>query len=292
MSYPERELKPELAKQRHRSLWQAIFLPIMFILAIPSSFADQHLTLKLGSKNAFPYLSDLITQILEADGYEVSVVEISGIPTTRLEVMLEQGELSALMLGKTNSRSERFLMVEVDMTNNLMNQRILFIPPGQQSLYNNVQTLDDFRALGLTAAMGSAWHDCQIWEENNLPVFGITGDWRRLFDMLAYGNRGIDYLPRGAIEIAEEWQQYPKLQVEQSLALSYKDDHVLYVSPKEKALYHALNRLLPQASQSGLIQALVQKHHQEIFEPPVNLLERRVIPLNQTGAKRVNLKTM
>jgi len=276
----EYELKPGLVRQPHRSLWQAIFLPIMFILVIPSSFADQPLTVKLSSLNAFPYLSDLITQVLEADGYEVSVVEVPAIPTTRLEVMLEQGELSALMLGKTNSRSERFLIVEVDMTNNLMNQRILFIPVGQQSLYNNVQTLDDFRALGLTAGMGLAWRDHQIWRKNNLPVVGMSGEWRRLFNMVAARNRGVDYLPRGAIEIAEEWQQNPRLQVEQNLTLVYKGDHVLYVSPNEKALYHALNRLLPQASQSGLIEVLVQKHHQGIFEPPVNLLERRVIPLD------------
>lgn len=280
MLYRESKLKPEPARQPRLPLWQALSMLVMAFLIIPSSVAGQSLMLKLGSVNEFSYLSELLTQVLEAEGYELSVVEVSGIPTTRLESMLEQGELSVMMLGKTNSRSERFLMVEVAMTDNLMNQRILFIPLGQQSLYNNVQTLDDLRALGLTAGMGLAWRDYQIWQQNNLPVFGMTGDWRRIFDMLAYGNRGIDYLPRGAMEITTEWQQYPKLQVEQNLALVYSSDHVLYVSPKEKALYDTLNRLLPRASQSGLIRALIQKYYQGVFKPPINLSERRVILLN------------
>lgn len=243
--------------------------------------AGQHLTLRLGGLNDFDYLSDLLTQILEADGYDIEIVKISDVPTSRMEWMLEDGEITAMMLGETPPRNAHFLPVRVAMTDNLMNQRILFIPKGQQPRYNQVETLDDFRGLGLTAGMGRSWRDYRIWLVNNLPVYGVPADWRRLYDMVAIGNRGIDYLPRGAQEMAKEWRQHPNLDVEQNLVLVYDKDHVLYVSPKEVELHHTLGKLMPEASRSGLIGKLVEKHYPEVFEPPVNLRKRRVIPLRE-----------
>ncbi|MEX0606326.1 MAG: hypothetical protein WD623_17115 [Marinobacter sp.] len=231
--------------------------------------------------NDFDYLSDLLTQVLETEGYDVEIVKVSDIPTTRLERMLEEGELSAMMLGETPSRSRRFLSVRVAMTDNLMNRRILFIPEGQQHVYDKVKTLEDFRSLGLRAGMGTSWLDYQIWLANDLPVLGIPGEWRRLYDMVAIGNRGVDYLPRGALEMANEWRQHPNLDMEQNLVLVYNADHVLYVSPEHVELYRILNRLMQKASHSGLIRILVEKHYAAVFEPPVNLEKRRVIPLRR-----------
>lgn len=247
-------------------------------MAMPAA-AGQRLTLRLGNLTEFDYLSDLLTQVLEADGHKVEVVKVSNVPPTRMEWMLENGKLSAMMMGETPHRSERFLPVRVPMTDNLMNQRILFIPKGQQQRYNQVETLDDFRALDLMAGMGSSWRDYRIWLVNNLPVYGVPADWRRLYDMVAIGNRGIDYLPRGAQEMAKEWRQHPNLDVEQNLVLVYDKDHVLYVSPEEVELHRTLSKLMPEASRSGLIGTLIEKHYPEVFEPPVNLSKRRVIPL-------------
>lgn len=97
--------------------------------------------------------------------------------------------------------------------------------------------------------------------------------------MIAAGDRGIDYLPRGAHEMAKEWPDYPDLEVEQHLVLVYDLDHILYVSRAEPELHAVLSRLLPAAKTSGLLAELVRKHYPEVFEPPINLLQRRVIPL-------------
>ncbi|MEP1216873.1 MAG: hypothetical protein ABJM11_05320 [Marinobacter sp.] len=248
-------------------------------MMIMPATAGERLTLRLGGINEFNYLSDLLTQVLEAEGYEVEIIKVSNVPMTRMERMLEDGQITAMMLGQTPHRSEHFLPVEVAMTDNLMNQRILFIPRDEQHRYNDVETLEDFRALGLMAGMGISWRDYGIWLANNLPVYGVPGDWRRLYDMLAFGNRGIDYLPRGAQEMAKEWQEHPKLDVEQNLVLVYDTDHVLYISPEEADLHRLLSKLLPEASRSGLIGNLVEEHYPEVLEPPVNLTERRVISL-------------
>jgi len=241
--------------------------------------ADRRLTLRLGDLTEFDYLSELLTQVLEADGYEVNIVKMSDVSPARLEWFLEEGMISVMMMGETAARSDRFLSVRVAMTHNLMNQRILFIPKGQQHRYDHVKSLDDFRALGVVGGMGSSWLDYQIWLANKLPVIGMAGEWRRLYNMVAVGNRGIDYLPRGAQEMAGEWREHPNLDVEKHLVLVYNKDHVLYVSPREIELYKTLSRLMPQASRNGLIRTLAEKHYRAVFEHPVNLAKRRVISL-------------
>ncbi|TBW57625.1 hypothetical protein EZI54_06175 [Marinobacter halodurans] len=238
-----------------------------------------HLTLRLGDLTEFDYLSELLTRVLEADGYDVDIVKVSDVSPARLEWLLEQGMISVMMMGETASRNARFRAVRVAMTDNLMNQRILFIPKGQQDQYNQVKSLDDFRALGVVGGMGSSWLDYQIWLANKLPVIGMPGEWRRLYDMVAVGNRGIDYLPRGAQEMASEWREHPNLDVEQRLVLVYNKDHVLYISPRDEELYRTLNRLMPEASRTGLIHTLARKHYRAVFEPPINLAKRRVIAL-------------
>lgn len=265
----------------HHFLWWATLAILVACFMAMPAMAGQRLTLRLGNLTDFDYLSDLLTQVLEADGYDVEIVKVSDVPTSRMEWMLEDGELSVMMLGETPPRSDRFLPVKVAMTDNLMTRRILFIPKGHQHHYNQVETLDDFRALGLVAGMGRSWRDFRIWLANNLPVFGVQGDWRRLYDMVAFGDRGVDYLSRGAQEMASEWRQHPNLDVEQNLVLEYDGDHVLYVSPEEAELHRTLTRLMPEASRSGLIAALVEKHYPDVFEPPVNLKERRVISLHR-----------
>lgn len=79
--------------------------------------------------------------------------------------------------------------------------------------------------------------------------------------------------------MAKEWRHHPNLDVEQNLVLVYDKDHVLYVSPEEIELHRTLSKLMPEASRSGLIGTLVEEHYPEVFEPPVNLTERRVILL-------------
>lgn len=270
---------PHRTARVHEFLWRAVLTVLAVFLMAAPAIADQRLTLRLGDLTEFDYLSELLTHILEADGYVVDVVKVSDVSPARLEWFLEEGMISVMMMGETAARSDRFLPVRVAMTDNLMNQRILFIPKGQQHRYNKVESLDDFRALGVVGGMGSAWLDYQIWLANKLPVIGMAGEWRRLYNMVAVGNRGIDYLPRGAQEMAREWREHPNLDVEQQLVLVYNKDHVLYISPREERLHRTLSKLMPEASRNGLIRTLAEKHYRAVFEPPINLASRRVISL-------------
>src|SRR5690606_23412561 len=158
-----------------------------------------------GTPESVAYSRLLLEQALALGEHRVFVQELGNLPMTRLELMLQRGDVSALILGPTAERERRFLPVRVDMTDNLVNQRILFIPKGRRALSGSVQGLEDFRRLQLVAGMGSAWADRTIWEMNGLPVTTVDGDWKRLYRMVASQTRPIDYLPRGAPEMASEW---------------------------------------------------------------------------------------
>nr|WP_241198152.1 hypothetical protein [Pseudomonas oleovorans] len=236
-----------------------------------------------GTPESVAYIRQVLEQTLALGGHDVTVRERGNPPMTRLEVMLQRGDISALILGPTQVRERRFLPVRVGMTDNLVNQRILFIPKGSQALYDNVHSLEDFRRLQQVAGMGAAWADRAIWEANDLPVVTIEGDWKRLYRMVASTTRLIDYLPRGAHEMAHEWTQHADLEVERHLLFSYPQDHVLYVSPAYPELHSLLQTLLPQAQRSGLIRRLAREHYRQIFEPPISLQQRRVIHLQMAA---------
>ena len=251
------------------------------MVAAASVHSDQQhkLTLYLGGSNAAGYLGDLLKQALQKTGHDVEVVTRGSIPTTRLERMLSEGTISVMMLGETSLRNRDFLPIRVDMTNNLVNHRILLVPKSDQDAYLGIRTLTDLIELQKVAGVGSSWRDYGIWNANRLPVVAIDGDWKRLYKMVASGNRGIDYLPRGAHEIVTEWPHYPELSVEPSLVLVYDSDHILYVSPKLPELHAILTHALVQAEQSGLLAAIAYTHFHTVFKPPINLHTRRVIRL-------------
>lgn len=170
-----------------------LFASILCLLTLLPVQADEPVKLTMGGTPAsFNYMSTLLTRALNHQGYAVEITHLGNMPTTRLEVLLERGEVDTLILGQTPSRNRQFLTVDVGMTDNLVNHRILFIPPGSQPQYDKVTTVEDFIALNKVAGMGQAWGDKLIWEANNLPVQGIPGDWKRLYQMVASGRRGVD----------------------------------------------------------------------------------------------------
>jgi len=257
---------------------------LCFIFACASffpAFAEKG-TVKLrlaGSPVALEYVSLLLTRALEAQGYSVKIDNLGYIPTTRLEVMLKDGDISAYILGETPERMEKFLPVRVSCTDNLMGHRILFIRPEDQPLYDTVKTLEDFKALGKTAGMGEAWGDVLIWKKNGLAVQTQPGEWKHLYNMVAAGGRGVDYLPRGAQEMAAEWREHPELAVEKNLVFVYPRDHLVFVTPREPGLHALLEKALQEAESSGLIRDLARDFYGSVYEPPVNLKERIIIPL-------------
>ncbi len=251
----------------------------LFTLIFSFARADEiNLTLA-GTQENYDYTAKILTRVLEAQGHTVNISSVGDLPMTRLEAMMAAGDISCLILGKTDSRTEQFGLIDIGMTNNLIGQRILFIRGQDQFIYNNVNTLEEFRATDQVAGMGQAWGDVSIWHKNSLPVQPIVGEWRQLYKMVESGQRGIDYISRGAQEMLDEYLLYPDLTVEKKLVLVYQRDHVLYVSPILTKLYRQLSTALEEAQANGLIADIVRGYYPEVYEDPINLDQRRVINL-------------
>lgn len=256
-----------------------VLATLLFIMPLGLVEA-QNIEIAVGSnRSSFNYTAEILTRALAAEGYNAIIRYVGIIPTPRLEYMMAAGDVSCFILSKTAARSSRFLTVDVGMTNGLVSHRILFIRKEDQPLFDKVYTLSDLQKLSKVVGMGESWGDVAIWKENALPVKTIGGDWKRLYMMVASGRRNVDYLSRGAQEMVSEYLEHPELAVEKNLVLVYPKDHVLYVSPKKPELHKLLTDVMTKAQASGLIAQVARELYPDVYLPPVNLDQRRVIHL-------------
>ena len=208
------------------------------------------------------YYFELLDKSLEATGYQLDLKTFSNPTHRRIEYMLDQTEdLFIYFFLKTEERDSRWVLIDTGLTNKLIAHRILFIPRGQQFVYNNVNTLHDFRALDRIGAFGELWYDIEIWKHNQLKYYAHKNDWRQIYNMLINGRRGIDYFSRGVTEILNESALYPELDIEQNLMFIYDIDFYLYVNKSISSEYkRILTEALEYARNSGLIDQLIQKY--------------------------------
>ncbi len=245
------------------------FIALMLILSATSSNAKiVEMSVPSFVDGIHKYYHELLIESIKENGY-LPVVAISpgakNIPQKRAIKMLEHDMLSTLWLVQSKARDEKYTPVEIGITNNLIGHRIMFIPKGTQVLFDNINTLEDFRKSGLTGGFGKNWFDVKVWNANNLKSYEMDGDWRRLYLMVAHRNRGIDYFSRGFNEIMIEAQTQPALDIEQRLMLIYDRDFRFYLSPSAAKYKQILEESLTKAKKSGLMDKLIRKHWSKSF---------------------------
>lgn len=231
----------------------------------PAFAAD--ILLKLAS---FPngnhlYFHRLLEMSLKAAGHTVHIESTDNLPQPRIVKYIDSGDLTLYWMLQTKERDEKFVAVEHRLTRGLIGQRVMLIPKGDESLYANIKSLEDLKATGKVAGLGLGWFDVLVWKESGLALIEQTGDWRFLYGMVATKARGIDYFPRGAIEIVAEAKDQPGLAIEPNLLLVYPRDFVFYLSKANADLKPILEAALKQAEKSGLQKKLID----EFFGPSI-----------------------
>lgn len=227
------------------------------------------------------YYHRLLQESLQAEGQRVSITLEPEMPLLRIYKLLDSGELSAHWFLQTAERDKRFLKVNMPLSFGLIGQRLFLVRKGQAESYSKIKTLADLQASNKRAGMAKGWFDVMVWKANQLPVYEQMGDWSILFKLVGEKNRDIDYLPRGAIEVMDDLAQYPDLEIEKNLLLSYERDFVFYVSPHYPQLRDQIERALQAALASGLQRRLFD----QLLLPKVkslNLNKRTVIQLNSS----------
>jgi hypothetical protein len=208
----------------------------------------------------YRFFHQLLKESLEANGHQVTLKSIEGVPQSQVYSKLETGAVTIFWGLKTHDRDQKFARVSNRLTNGLYGQRVAFVRKGQEALFQNVKSLDDLRKSGLVAGFGQIWFDVDVWRGNELPVHTEAGDWQVLFRLLASGKRGLDYFPRSVVEINEEAATHPGLSIEPNLLMVYDHDVFFYVSKSAEQLVPLVQAALAKADSSGLKARLIETH--------------------------------
>lgn len=264
---------------------------IAILLMLPSGLWSQSPSPPVVKLHAFDfddghhqYYFDLLRRSLEETGYKLELIRHSNVPQRRIQYILDNDWQPYFHIFlHTGERDERWKSIPFGLTESLIAHRVLFIPKGQQPVYDEVRTLEDFRNLNLVGAFGAHWYDIDVWKANDLAYMAKEGDWRVIYSMLEAGDRGIDYFSRGVTEILGEWELAPELEIEKRLLFLYDRDFRLYMTDKAYELFGAiLEEALIYAGESGLIQELIREHWEEDFRR-LGIDDRIVIRLQSPG---------
>jgi len=211
---------------------------------------------------------NLLETALSDMGHELELELYSNVPQKRIEFILDNDEESYIhFFIQTEERDERWNTINLGLTNSLIAHRVLFIPRGKQSVYNDIGNLDDFRSKGLIGAFGANWYDIDVWKFNDLNFYAKDGDWRTIYRMLSMGNRNIDYFSRGVTEILGEATLYPQLDIEEKLLFIYSRDFHLYFTESVELKYRSIiEEALLNGKKRGLIDKLIRKYYSEDFD--------------------------
>ncbi|BCK03267.1 hypothetical protein VCSRO186_2045 [Vibrio cholerae] len=246
-----------------------------------STFASQQtITLVLAAQNdnGHAYYHELLTRALAAQGVSLIIeMPYAHMPQKRVVKMVENNQLSLTWLLETPERNKKFAYIDVPLTNGLIGQRILLIPPSLQSRLAKISNVNDFRQTRLVAGLGEGWLDIAVWRSNHLPFYIQNGEWRELYKKLSVTGV-VNYFPRGVTEIYPESIINPHLAIEQHLLFQYQRDFKFYLSPQAAQHKALLSQALKAAQDSGLMSELAEKYWGESLSL-LRLDQRRVIEL-------------
>lgn len=242
-----------------------------FTFMITNAFSDVielHVPFVTDTPKQNLYYHELLEKAVTEAGHTPKLI-VKKMSQLRIKLYMDDGKISIYWMVESTERNNRYIPINVGITDGLIGKRILFIKKGDQHLYDNVNTLDDFRKLGLTGGMGKGWFDVKVWKANNLRYREQDGNWKSIFNKIPLG-RSYNYFSRGLNEIIVESREHPDLDIEKRLALIYERDFRFYLSKTGEnagAKYKdILDDSFEKAKKSGLLERLVRKYWANDFE--------------------------
>lgn len=233
-------------------------------LSLPASAApDAPLELRIAvvSDGRADYFVRLLEESLKLIHQPYRIQYVKDIPARRMWWMLGRGDINLFygMQSKEKDNDKQLVPVRNALTNGLIGQRVLLIRHADEKTFAGVRSVDDLKRTGLIAGFGAGWGDTKVWQTAGLPMYQHTAPWNTVYAMVAAGNRHVDYLPRGVIEVLKEARAHPELAVEQHLLFEYQADFGFYLSPSVARYRPILERALKAAETSGLKARLIDE---------------------------------
>lgn len=207
------------------------------------------------------YFVRLLEESLKLMHQPYQIHYVTDVPARRMWRMVEKGDINLFygMRSAAKDSNRQIIPVRNALTNGLAGQRVLLIRRADTSVFAQIQSVEDLKRTGLIAGLGAGWVDATVWKAAGLPVYEHDAPWRTIYAMVAAGNRRVDYLPRGAIEVLEEARAHPGLTVEPRLLLDYKADFSFYLGASAANYRPIIERALREAEVTGLKARLVDE---------------------------------
>jgi hypothetical protein len=220
----------------------------------------------------------LLQSSLDAVHQAARISCVNDLPGRRMWKMLGDAKLDLIWGMQTLDKDKAMVPIKVDLTDGLAGQRVLLIRPQDQKVFDKVASLKALRETNLVAGFGEGWFDAGVWEKNGLKAYEFPHQFSLIYSMVTIGNRGVDYLPRGANEIVAEARAHQRLSIEKQLLFYYGRDMRFYLSAHAAAYKPIIESALKAAEASGLKRRIIEQHFGSEINT-LNLAQRRRIQL-------------
>lgn len=261
--------------------WICAFASTLCISASSiSAPAPLELRIAVVSDGRADYFVRLLEESLKLIQQPYNIEYVQDLPARRMWWKLGQGDINLFygMQSKEKDNDPQLVPVRHALTNGLIGQRVLLIRRTDSAAFAQVRSVAGLKRTGLIAGFGAGWGDTKVWQASGLPLYEHTAPWNTIYSMVAAGNRHVDYLPRGVIEVLAEARAHPELVVEQHLLFEYQADFGFYLSPSAARYRPVIERALRAAEASGLKARLLDEAYGADIRA-LNLHRRLRLPL-------------
>ncbi|MBF0249544.1 MAG: hypothetical protein HQL35_02825 [Alphaproteobacteria bacterium] len=246
-------------------LLKLIVAVLVLAATAPSVWAEEPLTavfpMGKGREQEQSYPYQLLRLVLEKSGkpftLKLSSVEMPEERARRV-LMENGGDVTVMWSGTAKAFEEDLLPVRIPTTGGLLGYRLFLVNQKDLRKFAAVRSLNDLRRY--TAGQGTNWSDVSILEASGLKVHAAK--YHLLFNLL--DKQRIDYFPRGANEIFEEFERFrpknPDLAVEPNLVLVYPFASFFFVSKSNPALHDAIHQGFVNAHADGSFLEFFRSH--------------------------------
>jgi hypothetical protein len=219
-----------------------------------SEVAPLELRIAMVSDGHADYFIRLLEESLRLIHQPYHLHYVKDIPARRMWWMLGNGDINLFygMRTKDKDSNKQLVPVRSALTNGLIGQRVLLIRRADAAVFARVQSVGDLKRTGLIAGFGAGWGDAKVWKAAGLPLYEHAAPWTTIYAMVDAGNRHVDYLPRGVIEVLDEARGHPELAVEPRLLLDYPGDFGFYLASSAASYRPIIERALREAEATGL----------------------------------------
>ncbi len=150
--------------------------------------------------------------------------------------------------------------IRIPLCKGLTGWRVLFIRPESQQEFSSIKSVTNLK--NYTAGNGNDWPEAVLYDRAGLPQ-KLSGSWKGLFYMLKQ-NR-IDYLSRSALEIYDEENAFPELnlEIESKLIIQYPAAYYFYVNKNNQQLAADIKIGLERAIADGSFDKIFNRYFSE-----------------------------